>query len=125
MRFDGKRVVIIGGSSGIGLETARLAGRLLNFFSRSQHEDMVDPALPGEQRSNRQFVGQISSNLAESLTRGRNAFGCLLSQLSLRNKPFGHHAEGLSDCRDENGIARTDYSGHSPLLGSVGVGKCF
>jgi len=64
-----------------------------------------------------------ASNLAEPSRKKFNSL--LLSRLSLRNKPFGHNAEGLSDCRDENGIARTDYSGHSPLLGSVGVGKCF
>jgi hypothetical protein len=32
MRLDGKRVVVIGGSSGIGLETARLALSLVQRF---------------------------------------------------------------------------------------------
>ena len=39
MRLDGKRVVIIGGSSGIGLETARLAlgeGAFVTFAGRSE-----------------------------------------------------------------------------------------
>jgi hypothetical protein len=46
MRFEGKRVVIIGGSSGIGLETARLA---MATAQMSRHHEWFDlsPETPG------------------------------------------------------------------------------
>ena len=73
MRLDGKRVVIIGGSSGIGLESARLAladGAFVTIAGRSEgrlrrrrepvvhprHADTAGPASLGCRRRHRRAV---------------------------------------------------------------------
>jgi len=77
MRFDGKRVVIIGGSSGIGLETARLAlaeGAFVTIAGRSEERlrrasESIAPA--GERL--RQVVADLSNESSvQSLFAGES-----------------------------------------------------
>ena len=88
MRLDNKRVVIIGGSSGIGLETARLAlaeGALVTIAGRS--EDRLRRA-------------------AESISSGRDRLRAVVADLSdessLRSLFAGEPTSITSSCRPGN-----------------------
>ena len=69
MRLEGKRVVIIGGSSGIGLETARLAlaeGALVTIAGRSEDRlrRAADSVLSGGDRV-RSVVADLSDRIVD------------------------------------------------------------